>query len=56
MGVKGAPEGPGADFSSILASILGSLGKSWKLLGFILRSFGVILGALGIYNWDWATL
>ena len=31
------------------------LGRSWKLLGLILRSFGVILGALGISNGNWAT-
>ena len=40
LGAKGAPEGPGADFSSILASILVSLGGLWRALGVLWEASG----------------
>ena len=40
LGAKGAPEGPGADFSSILASILVSLGGLWAALGVLWEASG----------------
>ncbi len=46
LGAKGAPEGPGPDFSSILASVLVSLGAC----GGLWASFGKLLAAFGHPN------